>query len=249
LKRKLENLRGWIRDIDTPVGLGFSGGVDSAFLLAALKKWCRYPVTPFCLISPFLSNRERVHVANISNEIGLRPRYLRWNPFEDKKIYMNDSRRCYFCKGRIYSTILTKARQLDIPLILDGTQLDDIGRERPGLLALRELNIGTPLADCGMGKTDIRAVLRQWGYSFWKRESESCLATRIAKDTLISKENLNIIEKLEDFFNEKRFNLQKIRIINKSVYIFIDFKEIERIKMYFKEIERISEGFSFFFKI
>ncbi len=138
---------------------------------------------------------------------------------------------------------------MGIKCIVDGTQADDLGRHRPGLKALEELNIQTPLADCGIDKDFIRYMLKEWEFGFWDKASESCLATRIATNTLISNDNLKIIEKLEDFFIEKRFNLPKIMIINKSIYIFANVDEIERIKMYFKEMERIGEGFRFFLKI
>ncbi len=249
MEKRLETLKLWIRDISGPIGLGFSGGVDSAFLLTALSRWCRFPVRPFCAVSIFFPTKEQVSTAQIANEIGVEPYYFTWEPLSQDPIRNNHADRCYFCKKYIYTTILDTARQMGIKCIVDGTQADDLGRHRPGLKALEELNIQTPLADCGIDKDFIRYMLKEWEFGFWDKASESCLATRIATNTLISNDNLKIIEKLEDFFIEKRFNLPKIRIINKSIYIFANVDEIERIKMYFKEMERIGEGFRFFLKI
>lgn len=144
--------------------------------------------------------------------------------------------------------MLVTGRKFGVENILDGTQADDLERDRPGLKALDELNIRTPLSDCGLRKKELRQILKQWGYSFWNMASESCLATRIEQDTELSKENLRLIDQLEDFCSIKDINFQKISVIDRSIYIFIHSDEIDRIKMYFNEMERIGERFRIFLK-
>jgi len=248
LELKLKGLKEWIKGLWSPVGTGFSGGLDSSFLLAALLRWSDVPVSAFTVISPLISSFQRDIIEETSDELGIKPHYIEWNALNDETVCSNNELRCYFCKKKMYSLMLEAAGEKGAGNLLDGTQADDLYSDRPGLRALRELGIKTPLAEIGINKDEIRSALRQWGYSFWGRDAESCMATRVSRNNEISKENLIIIEKLEDFFRLKRINLKKIRIIKKSVYIFLESRENECLKMDFGEIERIDERFTFFLK-
>ncbi len=248
LAEKLGKLRRCIEKLDSPVGIGFSGGVDSAFLLSALLKWSRYPVIPFCVISPFISSYQKGLMEKTAQHIGIEPAYIYWNALDDEAVCSNNALRCYFCKKRMYTLMLQAGKRKGAGYLIDGTHADDISSHRPGLRALEEMGVLIPMADAGLRKHEIRYASRKWGLTFWNRKSESCMATRIERNNRISIEILNIIEKLEDFLRLKRINPKRIRIINKSIYIFVETYENECMKMYFEEIERIDERFTFFLK-
>lgn len=248
LIHKLSRLESWIRDISGPVALGFSGGVDSAFLLVSLVKWCRFSVTPFMAVSPFLSERERESALKVTGEIGINVTQVTWDPLAEPLIVENGPLRCYYCKKSMYCLICRAAKDIGSRLVFDGTQWDDLKRDRPGLRALHELDIKTPLASLGFKKNEIRSVLMEWGFSFSDRKAESCLATRIARNTKISEENLEKIGKIEKYFEHIGLKFIKLKIIDNLAYVFMNADEMARFKMHFGEIKRIGEGFTFVLK-
>ncbi len=170
-------MKGLDRDF---VAIGFSGGVDSGFLLAASIKWSSVPVYALNAESIFLSRASRRNVSKIGRELGARVFKLCFDPLSIDEIRKNGPCRCYFCKKNIYSMMIDFCRchLQGLHLIFDGTQADDLKRFRPGIRALRELGIGTPLSDIGFTKNEIRRALRMWGCGFWDLPSESCRAAR-----------------------------------------------------------------------
>jgi len=167
-----------LNTVDGPVAVGLSGGTDSAFLLASAVKYCPGRVVPVTAVTPFLSWKELGAVRDVCRELGLEPRFVKVSLLEEHDIAFNGEARCYFCKRRIYQAIKEYClHAFGGGQVLDGTNLDDLSRHRPGLRALQELEIATPLADAGLDKKQIRQMARREGYSFWDRESFSCLAT------------------------------------------------------------------------
>ena len=189
MKEKLLRLRAFWQGLSGPCAIGFSGGVDSAFVLASAKRWAEVPVYPImaisCLIPPFAKENAK----RISKEVGIPLTQFSWQPLAIDEITRNDSLRCYFCKKNLYLSLIREARKIDSKchLFFDGTQFDDLSKDRPGLQALKELDIKTPLAEVGLTKKEIRSTLKQWGYAFWNIPSESCLATRIDSGTKLDR--------------------------------------------------------------
>jgi uncharacterized protein len=173
LSRLLDTLEG-------PVAVGLSGGTDSAFLLASALKYCPDRVVPVTAVTPFLSWKELGAARDVCRELGTEPHLINVSLLDEPEITFNGEARCYFCKRRIYQAIKEYCRQaFGGGQVLDGTNLDDLSRHRPGLRALKELGIATPLAEAGLTKRQIRQMARQAGYSFWDRRSFSCLATAL----------------------------------------------------------------------
>lgn len=185
---KLCCLKSFWQSLNSPCVIGFSGGVDSSFLLASAKRWARNDVSAYIAISCFLEPFDLFHAKRVCKEIGIELIQMYWRPLNYQEIIRNDCFRCYHCKRLMYSKIKDKASDYFgfSPIFLDGTQYDDLFRDRPGIRALQELGILTPLASFGFTKADIRDYLKKWGYSFWDYPSKSCLATRIRQGIRLS---------------------------------------------------------------
>ncbi len=195
MKERLLRLKAFWEGQSGPCAIGFSGGVDSAFVLASAKRWVRIPIYPILAVSCLLPPSTIENAQKVSEEVGIPLIGFTWHPLAIDEIARNDRLRCYFCKKNMYHLLKEKVRKIDggCHCILDGTQFDDLFRERPGLFALQELEIQTPLADYGFRKSEIRSYLKEWGYSFWDIPSESCLATKLERGERLTQQRLKAL--------------------------------------------------------
>jgi len=202
----------YLSGIKGRVGIAFSGGADSTYLLRIAKDACRGRVVPFLLVSPFLSERERTWAHRVADEIGITFRELHWQPFDFHCIWGNGKDRCYYCKYVMYSKLWSVCREYGISNLLDGTQLDDIGSDRPGLKAIRELSVKIPLVYCNLNKNNIRILSYKLCLPTWDRRSQSCLATRVAEGTFITQNLLEKIENAEELLRDFNIRNAKLRV-------------------------------------
>lgn len=201
------------------VAVAFSGGVDSTLLLRmACDTLGPENVTALhavsCLI-PDWDQKKAQELVTGADGIGCAYRAVRMQPLQWPEFVANSEQRCYFCKKKIYSALQTEIRQDDFPAplksslhvtcLLDGTNADDLQEHRPGLQAIRELSVETPLARAGLGKKDVRSLARELGLSNWNQPSNSCLATRIAVHQAITLPLLQRIAQAEHFLQRKGF--------------------------------------------
>ncbi len=209
------------------VGLAFSGGVDSSFLLkTCLDVLGSENVVILHSRSCLQSKIEKEQAdswllrhgyggqqpACTQKNIELHP--LRWKEFS-----VNPENRCYLCKHRLYSCFFKELQELGIPLLLDGTNLDDLeeGDGRPGLWAISELGVKTPLADCGLRKNEIRELSRRLQLDTYAQPSSSCLATRIPHGLEITRQRLARIEAWERAMAGLGFDGCRVRLDRESV--------------------------------
>ncbi len=188
--------------------IGFSGGVDSAFLIASGLKWAKIKILPIFLDSIFVSQTMRDQAKHVADSIGIKPVVFKWDPLAINEICRNDRLRCYYCKKNLYLTInknILYTGNCSCSTIIDGTQADDLLKQRPGLFALQELEIQIPLAEIGFTKADIRRCLRMWGYDFWNLPAESCLTTRIGYGKRLTKEVL--MRNFDPRYKKNQFNV------------------------------------------
>ncbi len=198
------------------VAVAFSGGADSSFLLhVALRVLGAGNVLPLLAVSELVAGHdlnqalswpERNGFAGMEIEqVTLRP--LLW-----KEFVRNSKRRCYFCKLRMYQEFLARIHDRDFPFLLDGTNLDDLKDSRPGLQAIHELGVKTPLVEAGFTKPEIRETSRRLGLDTWARQSGSCLATRIPHDRTISDDSLRRVEQFEEELRRLGFAGCRVRL-------------------------------------
>ncbi len=184
----VEELIEYLKGLEKAV-LAFSGGVDSS-LLAYLLKRADVDFEAVMVVTEFISERRVSEATKISRKIGFNLKILRRKASEE--MLKNDELRCYYCKKMIFSEI--SELYPDKP-ILDGTNYSDIGKERPGMRALEEFGVLSPLAIFKLRKEDVRAIARSFGLDFYNKPSDSCLATRIYGK--ITKEKLEFVDTAE----------------------------------------------------
>ena len=151
------------------------------------------------------------------------------DPLAWKKFIKNDLRRCYFCKKNMYSLLKDSMKGEDCYILLDGTNTDDIKEDRPGLKAIRELGIKTPLFDVDLSKGEIRKIAKEIGLSNHDLPSNSCLATRVPTRKTIDKEILKRINRAEAFLLEIGFSGCRVRPIGSYAIIEIQAGDVDKI--------------------
>lgn len=180
------------------VALAFSGGVDSAYLLYAAKKHgaevCAYYVK-----SAFQPQFELEDAKGLAKELGADMKVLQADVLGDALVTANPADRCYHCKKRIFTEIVKTAAADGFPVLMDGTNASDDAGDRPGMRALRELSVLSPLRECGLTKDEIRRLSKEAGLFTWNKPAYACLATRIPTGECITAEKLQKTEQAEDF--------------------------------------------------
>ena len=190
--------------------LAFSGGVDSAYLLYAAGKYGAQ-VNAYYVHTAFQPAFELRDAQRLARELGAELKVLELDILEDETLVSNPANRCYFCKKRIFSAIQQAALEDGFRLILDGTNASDSEADRPGIKALQELSVRSPLREAGLTKQEIREASRRAGLFTWNKPSYACLATRIPAGTRITRDGLCRTEWAEDYLYSLGFRDLRVR--------------------------------------
>lgn len=210
------------------VAIAFSGGVDYSFLLYIAHK-CGAQVVAYYVKSAFQPNFEFRNAQHLADSLQVSMHPLEIDVLSAKDIVANRSDRCYHCKKMIFTAISRVALSEGYKIILDGTNASDKLEERPGMRALRELRILSPLRECGLTKEDIRQFSRELGLSIWDHPSYSCLATRIATGEPITAHKLHITEKAEDLLFKLGFKNFRVRLLGTTAKIQVTRDQLDRV--------------------
>ncbi|MDR1986323.1 MAG: ATP-dependent sacrificial sulfur transferase LarE [Treponema sp.] len=190
--------------------VAFSGGVDSSFLCHAAAAALGTKAIAVTIVSPMLPKSEIQGARLIAGKIGIEHVLIEESEL-DEEVAANPKERCYFCKKLEFGTILAAAKERGIAAVWDGSNLDDLGDYRPGLQALEELHIQSPLREAGLTKADIRELSRRFDLPTWDKPAFACLASRIPYGERIDKEKLARIEKAEDTLSAWGFRQFRVR--------------------------------------
>jgi uncharacterized protein len=180
------------------VAIGFSGGVDSAYLGAVTVETLGAG-NALAIIgrSASLAGSEEDHAAAVAREIGIPVLEVDTGELSDPRYAANPTNRCYFCKSVLWVTLLPLAREHGFETLVDGTNADDLHDYRPGGRAALEQGIHSPLAALGLTKDEIRERSHERGFSWWNRPSSPCLASRLPYGMAVTPERLQQVERAE----------------------------------------------------
>lgn len=181
------------------VVVAFSGGADSAFLLAAaVRALGPADVVAATAVSPSLAAHELAAAAEFAAELGVRHETPRTDEMSRAGYRANAGDRCYFCKAELLDVLRPLADRLGIPHVATGTNADDaVAGFRPGIRAAAERGAVTPLRDAGFTKAEVRAASREWGLPTWDKPALACLSSRVAYGVAITPQRLARVERAE----------------------------------------------------
>lgn len=191
--------------------VAFSGGTDSAFLLwAAKKQGCQ--IQAYYIHTAFQPRFELEDARRLAGELGVPMQVIDMDILGVPEAAQNGPRRCYYCKRALFTILREQAAKDGYTVLLDGTNASDDAGDRPGMQALRELRVRSPLRECGITKDMVRSLSREAGLFTWEKPAYACLATRIPTGTEITREDLQRAEQAETALMALGFRDFRVRL-------------------------------------
>ncbi len=206
---KFENLKELIGSYNK-AAVAFSGGVDSSFLSKVCFDMLGKNTAAITIASSMNPESKIREAEEIAGSIGIQ-HYIIKEDSIDEEVSLNPPERCYYCKKIEFSLVKRKAMELGIETVLDGSNFDDVSDYRPGLRALRETGVKSPLKETGLTKLEIRELSKTLGLRTWNKPAYACLASRIPYGERITRNKLERIEKAEDYLKKLGFIQFRVR--------------------------------------
>lgn len=209
LIEKSEALKKILKDMES-VLVGFSGGVDSTYLLAAAKEALGDKVLAVTAKSETYPEKAEIQAKQIAERLHVRYLTIHTKELECADFSSNPPNRCYYCKNELYSQLKKLAEAYSIRHVIDGSNADDVHDYRPGMIALNELGVRSPLREAGLSKSEIRKLSLDKDLPTWDMPASACLASRFPYGTIIDEQKLGMVEKAEEFLHS--LGIKQVRV-------------------------------------
>lgn len=229
LNEKYLKLKETLKDLNK-IAIAFSGGVDSTFLAKVGKEILNENAIAITVIAPMHPSKEIEEAKKLAKEIGIKHILIELEMSAIDAIENNPPDRCYVCKKRVFSEIIKEAKKYGIHNVLDGSNIDDLSDYRPGMKAIDELKVVSPLKIASLTKEDIRILSKELNLNTWNKPSFSCLVTRFPYFEKLTLEKLNIVEKAEDILRQHGF--RQFRLRHHGEIARIEIGRDERVKLF-----------------
>jgi uncharacterized protein len=211
LNKKYEMLKEYFKQLGSVV-IAFSSGVDSTFMLKVAHDVLGDKAVAVTARSHSFPAREKNEAADFCKKEGIKHIFIDSEELNIPGFKQNPKNRCYLCKHELFEEIIEVAKQHGLTYVCEGSNLDDNGDYRPGLQAIAELGVKSPLRECNLWKSEIRAISKELGLSTWKKQSFACLASRFVYGETISIEKLDMVDKAEQLLIDMGFEQVRVRI-------------------------------------
>ena len=213
IDEKYELLKSKLRDMGKVV-IAYSGGVDSNFLLKVASDELGQNAIAVTIHAMMHSDREMDEAKEYTKQFGVKHEVIKVDNFDEKGFIENSKKRCYYCKCAVFNMIKDYAAKNNVKYVLDGTNVSDLGDFRPGLKALEELQVVSPLKDSSLTKEEIRILSKRLNLNTYNKPSFACLASRIPYGDKITKEKLKLVEEAENYLQDLGFRQYRVRLHN-----------------------------------
>lgn len=215
--------------------VAFSGGTDSALVLWAARQYGRQ-VRAYYVHTAFQPAFELADARRLASELDVPLTVVEVDVLGVPEAAANGPRRCYYCKRALFTALWQAARADGHTVLLDGTNASDDAGDRPGMQALRELEVRSPLRECGLTKDQVRQISKEAGLFTWDKPAYACLATRVPTGTAITREALERVERGEDALFRLGFTDFRVRLLGDAARIQVPAEQMERAAALHQEI-------------
>lgn len=224
MENKYKNLQSRLQSLEG-IAVAYSGGADSTFLLHVASNILADRVLAVTVVSPTFPSGEREAALEFTRRQGIEHHIIELDQFAVEGFADNRADRCYLCKRAYYPQMLSLAGEHGIITVADGSNADDEKDFRPGMRAVREWGVISPLQEAGLTKTEIRELSRAMGLPSWDKHNESCLATRIPYGEKITPDKLKRVDGAEQYLRGLGFRQVRVRCHGETARIEVDAKE------------------------
>ena len=194
-----------------PSAVAFSAGVDSTVVAKAAQLALGDQAVAVTASSPSLASGELEQAIALAKQIGIRHHIIRTDEITDPRYVENAPNRCYYCKSELYSQLDKLTATLNVTTVLNGVNVEDLSDYRPGLEAANEHRVRSPLAECGVTKSQVRALAEEWQLPVWDKPAMPCLASRIAYGEEVTVDRMLMIDRAEQFLRSRGMPEVRVR--------------------------------------
>ena len=211
LQKKQDDLEAYLKELGS-VMLAFSGGVDSTYLMHEAHKVLGDKAMAVTMNLASVPEREVADAMEYCTKEGIRQKVIKMDQFAIEGFAENPTNRCYLCKHELFEKIWEIARENGMNAVAEGSNMDDNGDYRPGLIAVKELGVSSPLRQAELYKEEIRELSKKMGLPTWDKQSFACLSSRFVYGETISEKKLGMVDKAEQLLLDMGFHQVRVRI-------------------------------------